>query len=576
MLRKAAYAVCGLALAAAGLGLGLGLENDDGGHSLGAVRRLAPALSTGVVTACAQATATGTTSNSQVTPAHTVQVDGGDVSTIGGVTVPGVTVPDATASNCATATYTTLAPTTATTATTTAPTTTTVPPPPPTTTPSSTTANAWVGPVAGTCGATASLAAFQAATACGSIDAAVRALPASGGQVLVRCGSYPAQALTATGKTGRVLVQSEQGRCGSITGNVTLGPGVSYVTLERLTIHGSVRGTTTTGVGNNHVAVTNSAVNLGQTVAGPSINFFVGDFIDISGNTVGPTIPGSVVCSPSCGSPEGIRIGKPSTAPASCTTQVCHLSIVGNLIQGVVRSNALWPASGFGSSPGVDCTNANGCHIDGIHIWGVDGGLIARNRLYGDECQGIFLENTNASLQRDVVIVNNAISSLAGGCSNKGIYISAGGTTNGVNNGFAGHWVIAFNGGTSSLVGPNGCGSCWPSMTVDLVGNDMTLFVTDATGNSAGCKAWGPATATYRYNIWRPGGTNTACGPNDVVASPPFVNGASAPAAGIDLHLGSPPGVAAGFVPAAVCGSVAGFDFEGDPRSGACNAGPDQ
>ena len=128
------------------------------------------------------------------------------------------------------------------------------------------------------------------------------------------------------------------------------------------------------------------------------------------------------------------------------------------------------------------CTNAAGCHEDGIHIWGVDGGTISRNRLYGVECQAIFFENTNGSLQRNVSIVNNAISAVPGGCGNKGIYLKASGTTDGATTGFAGTWTIAFNSGAGLLIGPNGCGSCWPSATFQLVGNDMPLFATNAIG----------------------------------------------------------------------------------------------
>ena len=83
-----------------------------------------------------------------------------------------------------------------------------------------------------------------------------------------------------------------------------------------------------------------------------------------------------------------------------------------NLIQNVVRDCALYPSASFGACPDTSCSNAVGCHEDGIHIWGVDGGTISRNRLYGVECQAIFFETTNGSLQRNVTIVNNAISSV--------------------------------------------------------------------------------------------------------------------------------------------------------------------
>jgi hypothetical protein len=423
-------------------------------------------------------------------------------------------------------------------------------------------------------------AAYNDATACGSFQAALAALPAGGGTILVKCGIYSPQTLTATGKSGMTTISSETGRCATIEAGgataVTLGNGVSYITLDSLTINGMTRGTTTTGTGNNHIVISRNDVNVGKKVNGPSINFFVGDSIAITGNTIGPSC---------CGfnggrgaSPEGIRIGKPSLAPASCTTQVCHLVIDDNTIQNVVRDCALWPSIAFGICPDTTCPNASGCHQDGIHIWGVDGGAITRNRVYGVECQAIFIENTNASLQRNVSIVNNAVSSVAGGCSNKGIYLSAGGTTDGATYGFAGSWLVAFNSGGGTLIGPNGCGSCWAGTTFQLVGNDMPLFVTDATGNSGGCATpWGVSTVSYRYNVWRPGGTNLACGPTDTLASPAFVSQVSAPAFGNDLHLGAT-GVADNYVPGAVCAAITSQDFDGQSRqaNASCDAGADE
>jgi len=440
-------------------------------------------------------------------------------------------------------------------------------------------ANAWVDSDGGTCPNSSAPVVYNDATACSSFQAALTALPAAGGTILVKCGIYAPQTVSA-GKAGMTTISSETGRCATIEAAgaiaVTLGNGVSNLTLDSLTINGMTRGTTTTGVGNSHIVMSRNFVNVGKKVNGPSINFYVGDYISITGNTIGPSC-----CGFNSGhgvSPEGIRIGKPSLAPATCTTQVCHLVIDNNTIQSVVRDCALWPTTAFGACPDTSCPNSVGCHEDGIHIWGVDGGAITRNRVYGVECQAIFLENANASLQRNVSIVNNAISSVAGGCGNKGIYLSAGGKTDGATYGFAGSWIVAFNSGAGTLIGPNGCGSCWPGTTFQLVGNDMPLFATSGTGNSAGCATpWGVSTVAYRYNVWRSGATNTACGPNDTLANPAFVNQVSAPAFGNDLHLGAP-GAADNYVPAAVCAAITSQDFDGQSRSASasCDAGADE
>jgi hypothetical protein len=437
-------------------------------------------------------------------------------------------------------------------------------------------ANLWVDVNGGTCPYSSTPTAYNDATACGTFQAALAALPKTGGTSLVKCGIYPPQVLTTAGKTGLTTISSEMPRCATIEASgavaLTLGNGVSYVTLDSLTVNGMIRGSTTTGLGNNHVTISHDDINVGKKVDGPSVSFFVGDYVSLVSNTIGPAC---------CGfnggkgaSPEGIRIGKPNLALSSCTTQVCHLLIDDNLIQNVVRDCALYPVQAFGACPDQTCTNAVGCHQDGIHIWGVDGGTVSRNRLYGVECQAIFFENTNGSLQRNVSIVDNAISGVPGGCGNKGIYLKASGTTDGATNGFAGTWTIAFNSGVGLLIGPNGCGSCWPSATFQLIGNDMPLFATNASGNGAGCTTpWGLSTVSYQYNIWRSG---TACGATDLVASPAFVNQVNAPMVGDDYHLGST-GAADNFVPAAVCDPITTQDMDGASRpvTGYCDAGAD-
>ena len=437
-------------------------------------------------------------------------------------------------------------------------------------------ANAWVDANGGTCAYASTPAAYNDATACATFQAALAALPATGGTILVKCGIYPPQVLSTRNKTGMTTIASETNRCATIEAHgavaLTVGTGVSYVTLDSLTVNGMIRGSTMTGAGNNHVTISRDDINVGKKVDGPSVTFFVGDFVSLVGNTIGPTC-----CGYNAGkgaSPEGIRIGKPNLAPSSCTTQVCHLLIDDNLIQNVVRDCALYPSASFGACPDTSCSNAVGCHEDGIHIWGVDGGTISRNRLYGVECQAIFFETTNGSLQRNVTIVNNAISSVLGGCGNKGIYLKASGTTDGATTGFAGTWTIAFNSGVGLLIGPNGCGSCWPSATFQLVGNDMPLFATNASGNGAGCTTpWGPSTVSYRYDIWRGG---IACGATDLVASPAFVNPVNAPMVGDDFHLGAA-GAADNFVPAAVCDAITTQDMDGAARpvTGYCDAGAD-
>jgi hypothetical protein len=441
-------------------------------------------------------------------------------------------------------------------------------------------ANAWVDSNGGTCVGSGAPLAYSDPAACGSFQAAIAALPAGGGVVRVTCGIYPPQTLGRTGKTGVATIASEQQTCATVEAHgalaVTFGAGASKITLDHLTIHGLIHGSSTSGAGNDDVVLSNNDINVGTKVNAQSITFSVGNRISIVRNTIGPSC-----CGYNGGngvSPEGIRIGKPNATAASCTTQVCNLVIDGNTIQGIVRDCALWPSSVFGACPDTTCTNASGCHGDGIHIWGVDGGLIEHNRLYGVECQGIFIENANAALNRNISIIDNAIAGLPGGCGSKGIYVKAAGTISGTSQGFAGAWTIAFNSGGGTLIGPNGCGQCQPGTTFKVVGNAMPLLATNSTGNSAGCIAgWGAAAVSYAYNVWAPTGTNTACGPTDKLALVSFVNPVTTPSWGSDYHLGAA-GPADNLVPASVCQAVIGDDLDGQPRgtTGNCDAGADE
>ena len=282
-----------------------------------------------------------------------------------------------------------------------------------------------------------------------------------------------------------------------------------------------------------------------------------------------------MACSPSCGSPEGIRIGKPSTVAPSCDptpTEACNISIVGNTFQYVIRNSAYWPSSGWSPVPGVTCSNANGCHEDAIHIWGIDGANISNNILYGDECQGIFIEPTNNSLNANVTIVGNAISSLNGGCSDKAIYVNANGATSGT-------WNIGFNSAPGLLDLGDGFAGDRPGTVFNLYGNFMDLFLSNAAGNAISCTNApnGNTAINYEYDAWV---NAKSCSSTDHAGTAPdWVNSAAAPAVGLDMHLAGG-GVATGFVPcrSLIRGSCpSGVDGFGNPwPSGTANAGADQ
>jgi hypothetical protein len=402
-----------------------------------------------------------------------------------------------------------------------------------------------------------------------SFDAAYHAA-AMNSIVDVPCGVYTGpQAFTfdASKTGGTVIFQPASPGCVTINGKLSLGANVSYITFRGFTINnadGVIGQPYTLGTLNRDIVLDSNLLNVGQKVNGRTIGLAGNiDGWQIIHNTIGYSCCGYGTTSGS--SPEGIRIGKASSTAPNAN----NVTIADNLIQYVVRDCAYWPTSLAGACPDTTCPNTRGCHADGIHIWGMTNSRILRNRLYGVECQGIFLEPTNGSLNADIDIIGNAISSVVGGCSNKGIYVNANGT-----NTTAGTWNIAFNSGPSALIFPNACTGCAPGTVFNLTGNAMTLFVTNLSGNDAGCAAQSSNyTINYTYNVWRTGGTGKACGSTDTLSNTAFVNAVDPPAAGIDLHLVSGD-VAVDFVPSSACAlSPADIDGVLRPQGVACDAG---
>jgi hypothetical protein len=275
----------------------------------------------------------------------------------------------------------------------------------------------------------------------------------------------------------------------------------------------------------------------------------------ISNNTIGP-----VCCGTGTDSPEGIRI----------VPQSNNVTISNNLIQYVSRDCGYWPSSGWGSCPGTTCNPA--CHTDGIHIWGLTNGHIIGNRIYADDCQGIYIEHPGNETLGPIDVIDNAVGPLAESCGSAGIKIHADNAT------VQGTWTIAFNSGAEALeIGSfSGCSPC----TFNLIGNYMPLFTLDSGGNDAGCNPPNVA-VNYSYNVWTfvNGGTNTACGSHDIYtgAGGSFVNSTGAPNLGVDLHTTGSVS-ADNYVPTGICTPVAPADFDGQvrPIGAACDAGADE
>jgi hypothetical protein len=421
-------------------------------------------------------------------------------------------------------------------------------------------ANVWVDTSGGTCARQSVAGSYVDAAACSSLAAACTASSA-GDLVLVQPGTYGAQSITCTKASQVVFRGLDTTTHSSIIGGVSFGNNSSHLTFDGFTINGAVQDSHNA---TSFMTFTRNMINVGKAMNGFSFlldspqNWTIGSLTDTSlGNTIGPTVSSTISCSPSCPSEEGIRIGRSLSTTPSCASanQACNIAIGSNLIQYISRDCSLWPASGFGTCPGVNCNNAAGCHVDGIHIWGCSTCQINYNTLIGVECQGIFMEQTNNSLNSNVDIIGNSISNTQGGCGDAGIVLEM------ATGAWGGSWRISFNSGNTFMhLGDSGLAGFTAGSRIDVVGNYIKLQT--CNGSSAN------VTLNYQYNVWQ----NQACGSgtNTTGTTPAFVNCGGAPTANIDCHITGSVGTADNFVSTTFCNAnptlCPTFDVDGITR----------
>lgn len=441
--------------------------------------------------------------------------------------------------------------------------------------PSPSTAHLWVDTNGGTCTRSSTPAAYNDAKACGTFNQANQAASAGGGDlVLVKCGSYGGQIFSAdTSHTGMTTIQSETPLCATVRGttSTTLQFGsVRWVAIKNFTILDSttsgvtITDTSSTGAStvSQHVSLIGNNINVGVKVKGAQAVLHAAQSWAFTGNAFGPSCCGDTFHS----SPVPVSIGRPNPrlTPVDCTNEACNITITDNTFRYALRDASLWPSSGWGPAPDTTCTNAEGCHMDAIHIWGVQGAQINNNKLYGSECTGIFIENQSGAINSNIDIIGNAITAMAKQC-NGGIGI------NFVGSGWKGTFNVKFNSLASQA---NLTFNTTANFTLNLVGNYGRLLMANASGNSAGCSGANTSvTKFFRYNVWTSG---LACDATDrAAASNNWINSSPAPAIGQNMHLGASSGTADNFVPTNVPGGCPATDMDGNtrPKSPNCDAG---
>jgi parallel beta-helix repeat protein len=242
-------------------------------------------------------------------------------------------------------------------------------------------------------------------------------------------------------------------------------------------------------------------MNVAKPLNTQDINFHSANGLRFVNNTVGPTC-----CGTGSDSPEGMRFGIPTGAPNSA-----NVLIDNNVIQGAVRNCAYWPATyemdgqtyNTGPCPAASCSS---CHADGIHVWGMQNSTISNNRVVGNEVQGIYFEPTNGAVNRDNAITGNTVSIVGGSAA--GIYLSA----LAPQGSFAGTWTIDHNDTTNTAIeiGSGFAGDA-PGTIYNVTNNVGRLFITNSSGNNAGCYGY-PSGTTINYsgNTWTTGGGYTS------------------------------------------------------------------
>ena len=366
-------------------------------------------------------------------------------------------------------------------------------------------ANLWVS-AAGSANCRGSATGFTYAAAlansavCDTPDHAYHAARNGGDTIRVKDGVYPGFALTddVTKTGGTTIIRPESDYGVTLTSASVFGANVSYVTVKDFVVTSPGGGFLNNGTGlSRNVTIDGNRINIGQKVNGTpaAISFYSNiDGYRIVNNTIGPSCCGST----NHATPVGINIGKPNAVAPNAT----HVLIDGNTIQYTLRNCAYWPASGYGSCPDETCLAA-GCHVDAMHIWGIQDSTISNNDIVNAEVQGIFIEDAAGAVNTNLTIVSNDIS-VVGGSAAMNL------------KGIAGAWTVAFNSTPNNIIAGYGFRAATAGTTVVFAGNDGALLLADTHGNNAGCASVTEnVTLTYMQNSWlSPGGaTSTAACP---------------------------------------------------------------
>jgi chitodextrinase len=387
--------------------------------------------------------------------------------------------------------------------------------------PSSGGANLWIDPSGGSCTRSATTVAYSDAAGCtwnGAYQAA-----RSGDVILVKAGSYPVTTIgpTNTALTAPVTMQPESGATVNVDSLTTSG---NYVTLKDFTIP----------TGSNHArGWFNTASNItldNVDVTGPWANVKITGGNNVAWKNSGLGTPGNTakrLCAQGDGEP-------------------MELSDVSNLLLSNIDFYPFQPELG-----NPVCGPDSNMHLETIRVWdGVTNWRLERSRFHRGDGSGsarVFFSKISGPDPANITFVNNWFGSSSGTVS---IYLTANSPCN--------NFVFAYNAWEQGFVD-----QCTPKNGLVLVGN------TGTEPNYLPCMG---TVNTRNLWVWNAAGS---CGTDQWVLDPSNSLGALKYASdGYHLQAGSP-AINAG--ESTLCAQyTGGVDIDGRPRSGTCDAGPDE
>jgi len=394
----------------------------------------------------------------------------------------------------------------------------TPPPPPP---PSGSGANLWIDPDGGSCTRSDSPAAYSDAAACtwnGAYQAA-----RSGDLVLVRAGNYPVTTIGPTNAalSSAVTIQPDSGATVNVDSLTTNG---SWLTLKNFNIP----------TGSNHArGWFNNASNItldNVDVTGPWANVKITGGNGVTWKNSGLGNPGNTtkrLCAQGDGEP-------------------MELSNVNNLLLSNIDFYPFQPELG---NPA--CGPDSNMHLETIRVWdGVSNWRLERSRFYRGDGSGsarVFFSKISGADPSNVTFANNWFGSSSGTVS---IYLTANSPCN--------NFVFAYNAWEQGFVD-----QCSPKNSLILVGN------TGTEPNYLPCMG---TVNTRNLWVWNAAGS---CGTDQWILDPGnSLNALKYDSDGYHLQAGSP-AINAG--ESTLCAQyTGGVDIDGRPRSGTCDAGPDE